>query len=1154
MLFGLLAFQVGLIDQAQLIAAFQRWARDRDRPLAEHLTVRGDLDAEQLAAVDQMVALHLTKHADDTEQSLAAIPALRSTIANASRVADGTIDALLTHPGVESTLGVDGPDRGELSAAGPIAAHSQRYRVLRLHARGALGAVFVALDSELHREVAIKEILDHHADNAASRSRFLLEAEVTGGLEHPGIVPVYGLGNHAGGRPYYAMRLIHGGSLQEAIDQFRADAALKGEPGRRSLELRKLLRRFTDVCNAIDYAHNRGVIHRDIKPSNIVVGKYGETLVVDWGLAKPIGQIEPDSPSGERPLVFSASGASTGTLPGSAMGTPAYMSPEQAAGDLDRLGPCSDVYSLGATLYCVLTGKPPFEGSDLAAILGAVQKGAFSPPRKLDPSIDRGLEAVCLKAMALKPEGRYETARALADDLEHWLADEPVKAHPERRSERLARRLRQNRAWTYAAVVALVGISMAATIGIVVVDRARRREAEVRKEAEANFLMAQRAVDDYLTSVSENTLLKQQESVDIRSLRYELLNNALDYYKSFVSQRRDDPSLRRQLANAYYRVGEIKREIGSLPEAIGAFQSARALWEPLADAQPREHALRGRLADCDLAIGGLQTSTDDIQAAVRSLTRAQAALEPLAKAYPDVGSYQERLAGCYLRMGIILQEFPSSEQAAEMLARAKTIEEGLITQFPARPADQRILAEIILATGTLSWTKHDYPGALRSFQETQRICRSVLDQVTVGPKPVRLLDLLAISHYNIAAIHREMGALEDALMSFAKSLDYRSALMDAHPSVTQFQQQLGKNLAEIAVLQHDAHHDVDASASIKRSIAILERLVGAHADQARYHHDLGRSWNIQGYFLDEARQNRPAIPAFERAVAEHLLAITQAPDVNLYKVELCSDLDNLGEQYVDLGKVAEALPVYRRQIAMWRELLANRPGDRKYSLELAKTLSHVGDIERHAGDSKAALELYADARSILEPGAAAAPADGVFQIRVGMALAREASALADLGDPGNARGLLERAVRTLSDASVSSAEETPRRESQSAALWEFARVLRVLNESREADRVDTQRVAIWRDRPAPELAALALKQTKLATLIGYGKTSVPPSGLAVRELDLDQAAANLQLAMAQGFRDLRVLQSDPDSSFLLSREDVKPLVQDMVFPARPFAE
>jgi WD40 repeat protein len=303
--------------------------------------------------------------------------------------------------------------------------------------------------------VALKQILDHHADDPASRQRFLMEAEITGGLEHPRIVPVYGLGTYAGGRPYYAMRLIKGESLKQAIEHFHKDESLKNNPRSRSLELRKLLRRFTDVCNAIDYAHSRGVLHRDIKPSNIILGKHGETLVVDWGLAKAMGRSVPSAKSGERTLTPSSGSGVAETLPGLALGTPAYMSPEQAAGDPDRLESRSDVYSLGATLYTLLTGRPPYEG-DVGAVLNAVQKGDSTTPRRIDPSIDLALEAVCLTAMALEPTDRYSTALALADAVDRWLADEAVVARPDGWGGRLVRWSRHHRAWVRAGAAALV--------------------------------------------------------------------------------------------------------------------------------------------------------------------------------------------------------------------------------------------------------------------------------------------------------------------------------------------------------------------------------------------------------------------------------------------------------------------------------------------------------------------------------------------------------------------------------------------------------------------------------------------------------------------------------------------------------------------------
>ena len=178
-------------------------------------------------------------------------------------------------------------------SVGKATSVGQRFRVLRPHARGGLGAVFVALDAELNREVALKQILDHHADDPTSRQRFLHRGRDHRWARTPGDRPGLRAG-HLRRWPALLRHAVHQGRQPQGGDRaVPRRRCLKGEPGQRSLELRKLLRRFTDVCNAIDYAHSRGVLHRDIKPANIIVGKHGETLVVDWGLAKPLGRVEP---------------------------------------------------------------------------------------------------------------------------------------------------------------------------------------------------------------------------------------------------------------------------------------------------------------------------------------------------------------------------------------------------------------------------------------------------------------------------------------------------------------------------------------------------------------------------------------------------------------------------------------------------------------------------------------------------------------------------------------------------------------------------------------------------------------------------------------------------------------------------------------------
>jgi tetratricopeptide (TPR) repeat protein len=340
-----------------------------------------------------------------------------------------------------------------------------RFQPLRLHARGGLGEVYVAQDSELRRQVAFKQMQERYADDPHSRQRFLREAEITGGLEHPGIVPVYGLGQDAAGRPFYAMRFIQGDSLKAAIARFHQADTPGRDPGERTLALRGLLGRFVALCNAVAYAHSRGVLHRDLKPGNVMLGPYGETLVVDWGLAKPVGRSLGSDESAACALEPTLASNLARTQVGQPLGTPEYMPPEQAAGRLDELGPASDVYGLGATLYCLLTGKAPFDRAAGQPILERVQRGDFLPPRQVKPSVPPALAAVCLKAMALRPQDRYATAKALAEDIEHWLADEPVSCWREPWRLRLRRWGRRHRGMVSALAAAAVVLVVVGGIG-----------------------------------------------------------------------------------------------------------------------------------------------------------------------------------------------------------------------------------------------------------------------------------------------------------------------------------------------------------------------------------------------------------------------------------------------------------------------------------------------------------------------------------------------------------------------------------------------------------------------------------------------------------------------------------------------------------------
>jgi uncharacterized protein (TIGR03067 family) len=466
LLFAVLALQADLLDRERFVQACTLWAARKDVPLADLLIEQGWLTTAGKGVVDQLIEFKLRKHGGDVQASLAdaAGPAVQRSLAE---LADPDVQASLCHL-VPTPAG----ERLDAVASGPTLANAcvqpattpyqpdkrEHYTLTRLHATGGIGRVWLARDEELGREVALKELRPEQAGNPAAVARFVEEARIAAQLQHPGIIPVHELSpGSAAQTPFYTMKFVRGRTLADAARQYHQRRE-RGAAG--PLELRELLSAFIAVCQAVAYAHSRGVIHRDLKPSNVALGDYGEVLVFDFGLSRV-------ARAGEHPAAENAASlgpislpedASRGqTLQGQVLGTPGYMAPEQAEGRLNQIDRRSDVYGLGAILYEILTGQPPFCGRDTPVILRKVVSDQPVPPRQQVSSVPAPVEAICLKALSRQRADRYATAVDLAVEVQRFLADEPVQAYPEPWTTRTRRWLSRHRIAVSAAAAGLHG-------------------------------------------------------------------------------------------------------------------------------------------------------------------------------------------------------------------------------------------------------------------------------------------------------------------------------------------------------------------------------------------------------------------------------------------------------------------------------------------------------------------------------------------------------------------------------------------------------------------------------------------------------------------------------------------------------------------------
>jgi tetratricopeptide (TPR) repeat protein len=679
-----------------------------------------------------------------------------------------------------------------------------------------MGVVYKARQIALNRVVALKMLAAGPHAGPDLLARFRAEAEAVARLQHPNIVQIYEVGQ-ADGLPFLALEYVEGGALTQ-------------KAGGRPQPAREAAQTVLPLARALHLAHERGVLHRDLKPANVLLGPEGMVKITDFGLAK---QLEGQGL----------------TRTGEIMGTPSYMAPEQASGAVKRLGPAVDVYALGAVLYELLTGRPPFLAESPVETVVQVLSSEPVPPRRLQPKVPHDLETICLKCLHKEPKKRYPSAAALADDLEHFLQGEPIRARPTPGWERAWKWARRRRA--LAALVAVVAVALASLVvgGLLHNARLQKEKALAEREgrrAERRFRLALSAVDRMLTRISEDEdRLAHEPRMEL--VRRKLLEDALEVYQELLQEKSDDLQVRQEMGRVLYRVGDIRRALGAPREAKEALDQAIALFQQLVAERPQEASYQEDLAKSYYRLADVLRDLGQGPEAERAFLEAVRRQEDLVRAAPDVAAYRQGLAQSLNNLGNLLNEvLHRPEEAKGLYLRSLHLREQLVQESPDHPAYQKDLSQ---SYHNLAYT---WQKARRWDEAEQTYRKAVVIREKLAqrfPKAPVYRQYLGRTLNNLGLSLRLAGKHPEAEKVFCQALPLRKQLVAEFPHVTKYRDELAQSYFNWGMLYGATNCLPEALGAFGDAVAIREPLAREHPAVPEYRRFLGETYHQRAQAL-----------------------------------------------------------------------------------------------------------------------------------------------------------------------------------------------------------------------------------------------------------------------------------------------------------------